>query len=350
MRFASAFASVLCLVGLSSAPAIAQDSGAAAPPTPAPPAASELPPVEVIQKKATPTPKAAQKKSAPKKQVAAPAPQPAPVAPVQPTGPWSPARAASTAAPSTCRPLPGSEIPIGKYPAAVGRASSEDIAKFHEASVPEVLQNTVPGVVISDAQGNVYQRNAAVSRLRSLARQRRAAGPRRLSERRAHQRRLRRHRQLGLPARQRHRRHLHPRRQSGLRPQRARRRRRHRHARRLQLPGRRDRQRASAPSATARARSPPARAAATGAPSSPAKVHQGRRLPRLLGSRNQAHVRRHRRQGRRRRVPLQLHRRREHVGVTAAAPEQLLDLDWTAPSPRRRRPTTRWRCCRSTAR
>jgi iron complex outermembrane recepter protein len=159
MRFASAFASVLCLVCLSSAPAIAQDSGAAAPPTPAPPAASELPPVEVIQKKSTPTPKAAQKKSAPKKQVAAPAPAPAPVAPVQTTEPLVAGTGGIDSGTVNMSPVAGSEIPISKYPGAVGRASSQDIAKFHDASIPEVLQNTVPGVVLGDAQGNVYQRN-----------------------------------------------------------------------------------------------------------------------------------------------------------------------------------------------
>jgi iron complex outermembrane receptor protein len=161
MRFASAFASVLCVVCLTSAQAIAQESGGgAAPPTPAPPAASELPPVEVIQKKATPAPKAAQKKSAPKKkQVVAPAPQPAPVEPVQPVETLAPGTGGIDSGTVNMSPVPGAEIPISKYPGAVGRASSADIAKFNDASVPEVLQNTVPGVVIGDAQGNTYQRN-----------------------------------------------------------------------------------------------------------------------------------------------------------------------------------------------
>ena len=159
MRFASAFASVLCLVCLASAPAIAQDSGAAAPPTPAPPAASELPPVDVVQKKAKPTPKSAQKKSVPKKQAAAPAPQPAPVAPVQPTEPLVAGTGGLDSGTVNMSPVPGSEIPISKYPGAVGRASSSDISKFNDAALPELLQNTVPGVVIGDAQGNVYQRN-----------------------------------------------------------------------------------------------------------------------------------------------------------------------------------------------
>ena len=66
MRFASAFASVLCVVCLTSAPAIAQDSGgAAAPPTPAPPppaaaGVEQLPAVNVVQD--TPVQKAARAK------------------------------------------------------------------------------------------------------------------------------------------------------------------------------------------------------------------------------------------------------------------------------------------------
>ena len=160
MRSASAFASVLCVVCLASAPAIAQDSGGVAPPTPAPPAASELPAVEVIQKQAQPAPKAAQKKSTPKKkQVVAPAPQPAPVAPVQPVEAFVPGTGGIDSGTVNMSPVAGSEIPIGKFPGAVGRASSSDIAKFHDASIPEVLQNTVPGVILGDAQGNIYQRN-----------------------------------------------------------------------------------------------------------------------------------------------------------------------------------------------
>ncbi|MCK9912253.1 hypothetical protein MXD81_24070, partial [Microbacteriaceae bacterium K1510] len=50
------------------------------PPTPAAPSANQLPPVDIIQKKAQPAPKAAAKKQAPKKQVAQPAPQPPPAA------------------------------------------------------------------------------------------------------------------------------------------------------------------------------------------------------------------------------------------------------------------------------
>ncbi len=56
-------------------------------------------------------------------------------------------------------PVEGSAIPIGKFPGAVGRASDADIARTGYTYVPEVLQQTVPGVILEDAQGNVFQRN-----------------------------------------------------------------------------------------------------------------------------------------------------------------------------------------------
>jgi len=56
-------------------------------------------------------------------------------------------------------PLEGSAIPIGKFPGAVGRANADDIARTGYTYAPEVLQQTVPGVILGDAQGNVFQRN-----------------------------------------------------------------------------------------------------------------------------------------------------------------------------------------------
>ena len=56
-------------------------------------------------------------------------------------------------------PVDGSAIPIGKFPGAVGRASSYDIQRGGYTSVPDVLQQTVPGAILQDAQGNVFQRD-----------------------------------------------------------------------------------------------------------------------------------------------------------------------------------------------
>ena len=149
---------VSCLLPVQSHAQAPAESGGAAP-TPAPPAAAELPPVEVIQKEAQPAPKAAQKKAAPKKkQVVAPAPQP-PAEPVEPVAAEAPGTGGIDSGTVMMSPVTGSAIPIGKFPGAVGRASSADIQRTGDPSVPEVLQNSVPSAIIGDAQGNVFQRN-----------------------------------------------------------------------------------------------------------------------------------------------------------------------------------------------
>ena len=56
-------------------------------------------------------------------------------------------------------PLSGSAIPIGNFPGAVGRANSGDIQRSGSTYVPDVLQQTVPGVIVEDAQGNVFQKS-----------------------------------------------------------------------------------------------------------------------------------------------------------------------------------------------
>ncbi len=138
------------------APAGTAPAGAQAP-TPAPPGASELPAVEIIQKNAAPAPKTAQKKSARKKQaVVAPTPQPPPALPVDTA---EPGMGGIDSGSVLMSPVEGSEIPIGKYPGAVGRANAADIERSGATYAPDVLQQTVPGVILEDAQGNVFQRN-----------------------------------------------------------------------------------------------------------------------------------------------------------------------------------------------
>jgi outer membrane receptor protein involved in Fe transport len=147
----------------------------AAAPTPAPaaPTANQLPPVDIIQKKTTPAPKAAAKKAPQKKQAAAPvAVAPAPTPPSQPAAPveappqlldtpvtYQPGEGGIDSGTVQMSPVEGSAIPIGNYPGAVGRGSAADFARTGYTSVPEVLQQTVPGVILEDAQGNVFQRN-----------------------------------------------------------------------------------------------------------------------------------------------------------------------------------------------
>ncbi len=135
---------------------------AAAPPTPAPPSANQLPPVDVIQKKAQPAPKAAAKKAPPKKQVAAPAPAPPAAEPppqLDTPATYQPGEGGIDSGTVQMSPVEGSSIPIGKFPGAVGRGSAEDFNRTGYTYAPEVLQQTVPGVILGDAQGNVFQRN-----------------------------------------------------------------------------------------------------------------------------------------------------------------------------------------------
>jgi iron complex outermembrane recepter protein len=54
-------------------------------------------------------------------------------------------------------PIAGSEIPIAKVPGAVTAVSGADVARNSAASLQEALQASVPGLVVSDAQGNGFQ-------------------------------------------------------------------------------------------------------------------------------------------------------------------------------------------------
>ena len=134
-------------------PTVAQSQQAA---EPAPPAAGgQLPEVEVIQKKKTATP------AVPKKQtVTKQAPTPQPVAEPAPAFQAQEPVEEMGAPPATVQtsPLEGSSIPLAKFPGAVGHASQADIQRTGDVQVPDLLQQTVPGVILSDAQGNVFQR------------------------------------------------------------------------------------------------------------------------------------------------------------------------------------------------
>jgi len=141
----------LCFACFSAAPVTAQESENAAAPTPAP---SELPPVDVVQQKAAPS-KQAKKKSPPKKQAVAPTPQP----PAEEVAPSAPAAGTGGIASGSVNmsPVAGSDLPIEYVPTAVGRANSDDFNRTRETNVPQLLQATVPGVFMNDTQGNVFQ-------------------------------------------------------------------------------------------------------------------------------------------------------------------------------------------------
>ena len=160
MRSGYKSAFVICAVCLFSAPTFAQDNGAA--PTPAPEA--ELPPVEVIQKKATPAPKAAAKKAAPKKkQAVAPTPQPPPeVVETVPTDP-NPIYGARNSGPAAARAANGATPPINptalvpsnleNFSSAATIVTQETITEEQPRFANEALTQ-VPGITLINDDGN----------------------------------------------------------------------------------------------------------------------------------------------------------------------------------------------------
>ncbi len=134
-------------------------------PTPAPnatvpapaPGVSQLPPVEVIQKQEK-TPATEPKKTAAKKTPVTPPPVAA-AAPTAPVTAQVPGTGGIDDGSVLMSPVEGSAIPIGKYPGAVGRASAADIARSGTTFVPSIIQQTVPGAILEDLQGNGFQQN-----------------------------------------------------------------------------------------------------------------------------------------------------------------------------------------------
>ena len=167
----------VCALGLLSTGAMAQGAAPApkeTPPAaaqPAPPAAGQdvLPPVDVVQPKEKAAAKAPAKKKAVAKKSAPKAPPPAEPTPVAADEPVDAPPAEATAPPLrpgsgtmtsgtvNMSPVSGSDLPIEKVPTSVGRASSEDFARTRETGIPQALQSTVPGVFMNDTQGNVFQ-------------------------------------------------------------------------------------------------------------------------------------------------------------------------------------------------
>ncbi len=156
------------------APAQPAAPSAQAPAPAVKPGETQLPPVQVIQEKPKPKPQPkAVEAPAPKKKVVSqsPAPAPAPKAAPKAAAAAAPAPApavvaAPPAAPGSealtqvrMSPVAGSEIAIEKVPAAVGVATSADIARSSQPTPENVLQAQIPGVILNDAQGNVFNPN-----------------------------------------------------------------------------------------------------------------------------------------------------------------------------------------------
>lgn len=168
--FASAAAIALFAVFDGAGVALAQDAGgtsgtaqnpppAAADQAPAAdaqaPATSggNLPEVKVIQQQAKPKPvKQAQKK---------PKPQPAPQ-PVAATAPETPPETSTSEGPPAdvkMSPFGASSLPVNQVPGSVSQVTATDIKRDDTVIAQEALQARVPGVIVGDFQGNQFQTN-----------------------------------------------------------------------------------------------------------------------------------------------------------------------------------------------
>lgn len=143
-------------------PAQAPAAGTPMPPgTPGNAPSTALPEVEVIQKQQKAKPKPVKQAAKPKKKAPAPvaaAPAPPPTT-TQPSEPSESAAAVEAAQPSEIKmsPVGGSEIPIQKVPMGVSSTTAADIQRTGDVTAQQVLQSRVPGVIVSDLQGNEFQ-------------------------------------------------------------------------------------------------------------------------------------------------------------------------------------------------
>ncbi len=94
-------------------------------------------------------------------------------------------------------PISGAGINPDKVPASVNLVDANQIKQTGSLNIGDALQKYVPGVVVNEVAGNPFQPNVQFRGFVALSRIRHPAGTGGLPERRAHQRGVRRHRQLG---------------------------------------------------------------------------------------------------------------------------------------------------------
>ncbi len=146
--------------------------GTAAPGTPSAPV--ELPPIKIIEAPRRPKParKPGVRKPAPQRTVEpAGPPARASAAPGAPVAGRPTVSAPSPAAPEVTAtepsgeaaeqtvpmsPIKGSEIPLEKVPSAVSTVTSAEIQRSGSPAIEDALQQNVPGVIISDVNGNPF--------------------------------------------------------------------------------------------------------------------------------------------------------------------------------------------------
>lgn len=116
--------------------------------TTAPATGTQLPEVQVIQEQPKPKPVPVKQAAKPKAKPVAPQPvSPAEVAPEVSEG----------ASEVRMSPVGGSEIPLAKVPGSVGRATAADEMRAGTPTPENILQARVPGVIVTDLQGNEFQ-------------------------------------------------------------------------------------------------------------------------------------------------------------------------------------------------
>jgi len=124
------------------------------PPQPAPKVVEKKKPAPQPEPPA-PVAKAKPKAKPQQQQAAQPAPQPEPQPPAEPVE----AAPAPLSTEVKMSPVGGSEIPIAKVPGSVGRATAQDIQRTGSIEPQNVLETNVPGVIVTDLQGNGFQTN-----------------------------------------------------------------------------------------------------------------------------------------------------------------------------------------------
>ncbi|WP_088348298.1 MULTISPECIES: TonB-dependent receptor [Rhodomicrobium] len=112
--------------------------------------AGQLPPVNIIQDQPKPKKSVAKKKPRARQQP----PQAAPAAVAE-----EPAEAGPGADGDLVKmsPVAGSELPLDKVPGAVGRVTPGDVERSGAVTIEQALQQTVPGIILSDLQGSEFQ-------------------------------------------------------------------------------------------------------------------------------------------------------------------------------------------------
>lgn len=116
-----------------------------------------MPPVEVLQEQAKPKPK---RRVVRTHHYRRPAPKPQQRVAAQPQAPAPGNYVDYPTNGVEMSPVPGATIPVSKYPGGVSTVSSQDLARqSYTDTAEDVLQQRVPSVVIDDLQGNAFQTN-----------------------------------------------------------------------------------------------------------------------------------------------------------------------------------------------